>query len=230
VKRPNRAWRAAVPAWARLTVRGPPLSQSSAMLMLGIEGDEGFGAHHTVFSNGLEALNRIWLEDYERGRPADGGYLLASMPSVTDPSLAAPGHHVVNLHTLAPYALAGGRSWDDIRDAQADRMLDFLARDFGVEVRERVRFMRLSTPLDLERDVGLHRGAVYRLETGLFTTSMFRPRMRSPLVAGLYLAGSPVHLGGGIPVCLGSGMLAADMVCEDLEAAAPTTRWLRFGQ
>jgi phytoene dehydrogenase-like protein len=40
--------------------------------------------------------------------------------------------------------------------------------------------------------------------------------MRSPLVDGLYLAGSSVHLGGGIPVCLGSGMIVADMVTRDL--------------
>lgn len=192
-----------------------PLSQSSAMLMLGLEGNEGFGGHHTLFSTGLESMNRIWFDDYERGRPTRGGYLLASMPSATDASLAPPGHHVVHLHTLAPYALSGGRSWDDLREPEAERMLDFLERDFGMDVRERVRFMRLSTPLDLERDVGLHRGAVYGLENGLLSTSVFRPRMRSSVVDNLYLAGSSVHLGGGIPLCIGSGMIAADMVTED---------------
>jgi phytoene desaturase len=205
-----------VPLWARLALRSLALSQSSSMLKLGIEGDEGFGAHHTLFSEGLEAMNRIWFDDYERGRPSRGGYLLASVPSKTDPSLAPPGHHVVHLHTLAPYELADGSSWEDIRDAESDRMLDFLREDFGVDVRDRVRFKQLSTPLDLERNVGLHRGALYGLESSLLSTSMFRPRMRSPLVDGLYLAGSSVHLGGGIPVCLGSGMIVADMVTRDL--------------
>jgi phytoene desaturase len=121
----------------------------------------------------------------------------------------------VHLHTLAPYALAGGRSWDDLRESEAERMLDFLAQDFGLELRDRVRFMRLCTPLDLERDVGLHRGAVYGLESSPLSTAVFRPRMRSSLVEGLYLAGSSVHLGGGIPVCLGSGLIAADLVSED---------------
>lgn len=207
--------RTLLPRWARLAVRSLALSQSSAMLMLGVEGDEGFGGHHTLFSTGLEAMNRIWFEDYERGRPSRGGYLLASVPSATDASLAPPGHHVVHLHTLAPYALSGGRKWDDIREAEAERMLDFLERDFGVALRDRVRFMRLSTPVDLERDVGLHRGALYGLESGLLSTAMFRPRMRSSVIDNLYLAGSSVHLGGGIPPCLGSGMIAADMVTED---------------
>jgi phytoene desaturase len=208
--------RAAVPRWARLALRSLALSQSSCMLMLGIEGDEGFGAHNTLFSCGLEAMNRIWFEDYERGRPSRGGYLLASMPSKTDTSLAPAGHHVVHLHTLAPYALASGSTWDDIRGAESDRMLDFLHHDFGVEVRDRIRYARLSTPLDLERDVGLYRGALYGIENGLLSTAMFRPRMRSPIVKGLYLAGSSVHLGGGIPVCIGSGMIVADLVTEDL--------------
>jgi phytoene dehydrogenase-like protein len=207
--------RSVVPGWARLALRSLKLSQSSCMLKLGIEGDEGFGAHHTLFSCGLEAMNRIWFDDYERGRPSRGGYLLASVPSKTDASLAPAGHHVVHLHTLAPYELASGGSWDEIREGESDRMLDFLERDFGVSVRERIRFAQLSTPLDLERDVGLHRGALYGIESGLLSTSMFRPRMRSPIVDGLYLAGSSVHLGGGIPVCIGSGMIAADLVCED---------------
>jgi phytoene desaturase len=207
--------RAVVPRWARLALRSLALSQSSSMLKLGIEGDEGFGAHHTLFSGGLEAMNRIWFEDYERGRPSRGGYLLASVPSKTDASLAPAGHHVVHLHTLAPYELAQGGSWDDIRERESDRMLDFLERDFGVRVRDRIRYAQLSTPLDLERDVGLYRGALYGIESGLLSTSMFRPRMRSPIVDGLYLAGSSVHLGGGIPVCIGSGMIAADLVGED---------------
>jgi phytoene dehydrogenase-like protein len=33
--------------------------------------------------------------------------------------------------------------------------------------------------------------------------------------AGRSLAGSSVHLGGGIPLCIGSGMIAADMPSED---------------
>ena len=207
--------REVLPRWARLAVRSLPLSQSSAMLLLGLEGGQGFGGHHTLFTTGLESMNRIWFDDYERGRPSRGGYLLASMPSATDASLSPRGHHVVHLHTLAPYALAGGRRWDDIREAEAERMLDFLERDFGVQLRDRIRFMRLSTPIDLERDVGLHRGAVYGLENSLFSTAMFRPRMRSAVIDKLYLAGSSVHLGGGIPPCLGSGMIAADMVTED---------------
>jgi phytoene dehydrogenase-like protein len=100
--------RAKLPRWARLALRSLPLSQSSTMLMLGLEGDEGFGAHHTLFSGGLEALNRIWFDDYERGRPSRGGYLLASMPSATDDSLAPPGHHTVHLGGGIPVCIGSG--------------------------------------------------------------------------------------------------------------------------
>ena len=204
-----------VPRWARLALSSLRLSQSSVMLMLGIEGDEGFGAHNTMFTQGLEPMNRIWFDDYERGRPSRGGYMFASRPTTTDPSLAPPGHHVVHIHTLAPYRLAEGQSWDNIRDEEAERILDFLEADFGISLRERIRSMRLSTPLDLERDVGLFRGACYDLECGPLSISMFRPRMRSSLLDRMYLTGASVHLGGGIPSCIGSGMIAADMVTED---------------
>ena len=193
------------------------------MLALGLEGQPDLRAHHSYCATRMGDMNKIWFEDYERGRPCHGGYLLASMPSVTDKSLAPEGHHTMHLHTLAPFDLKGG-TWDDLREQEQEQMLDVLEKDFGVAIRDRIRFSKLHTPLDYHRELGLHRGAVYGIENGLFASAAFRPRMRSKVMQGLYLAGSSVHLGGGIPVCIGSGLVVADLVDEDQPASARTAR------
>lgn len=219
---------APVPWWARAAIRSYAPSQSSLMLALGLEGQPDLKTHHSFCSTGLEAMNRIWFDDYEKGRPCHGGYLLASMPSVTDRTLAPDGHHVLHLHTLAPYELKRG-SWDALREQEMEGMLDVLENDFGVGIRDRIRFSQLNTPVDYERKVGLHRGAVYGIENGLLATAAFRPRMRSGVIEGLYLAGSSVHLGGGIPVCIGSGLIVADLVGADQPHTATAARPKKAG-
>ncbi len=214
---------AKLPLWAKLAIRSYAPSQSSLMLALGLEGQPDLRTHHSFCSTGIEAMNRIWFDDYKKGRPCHGGYLLASMPSVTDRSLAPAGHHVLHLHTLAPYDIKGG-SWDQLREQEREGMLDVLEKDFGVSIRDHIRFAQLNTPLDYERKVGLHRGAVYGIENGLFASAAFRPRMRSGVMQGLYLAGSSVHLGGGIPVCIGSGLIVADLIEEDQLHTATAAR------
>ena len=59
-------------------------------------------------------------------------------------------------------------------------------------------------------------GAVYGLQNDFFSTAMFRPRMRSRLFKGLYLAGASVHLGGGVPTTIGSGVAVGSLVERDL--------------
>jgi phytoene dehydrogenase-like protein len=43
-----------------------------------------------------------------------------------------------------------------------------------------------------------------------------RPANRSPLARGLYLASGSAHPGGGVPLCLLSGLAAARAALADL--------------
>jgi phytoene dehydrogenase-like protein len=87
------------------------------------------------------------------GRPSMRPVIEMTLPSVTDPSICPPGRHVALLFVqYAPYALAGGASWDDPgrRDAFADsvfRVIEEHAPGFTASVLAR----DVLTPLDLER-------------------------------------------------------------------------------
>ena len=91
------------------------------------------------------------------GRFSPHPYIDIVIPSLTDPSVAPPGKHVMSCFVqYAPYHLADG-TWDDRRDEFGDTVIrhDFRARS---EPAEHHPQRQVVTPLDLEREWGLSEG------------------------------------------------------------------------
>ena len=152
-------------------------------------------------SPGTEYLERAY-DDAKYGAPSRRPYLDVVIPSVTDPSVAPPGRHVMSCFVqYAPYALREG-TWDDARrEALGDIVLDTLA-EHAPGIRDRVLHRQVLTPLDLEREFGLSEGNIFHGE--LTTDQLFsmRPgpgwaRYATP-IRQLFLCGSSAHPGGGI--------------------------------
>jgi len=150
---------------------------------------------------------------------------LAMSFSALDPSIAPPGRHTLTVWgQWHPYELAGGRSWDALREREGDKLvaaLDRAAPGFASSVEH----VYVQTPLDLERELGLLRGNVMHVEMSLDSMFAFRPTPqlaghRGPL-SGLYLCGASTHPGGG--VFGASGRSAARVLLADL----PGTGWAR---
>ena len=156
--------------------------------------------------------------EYLLGRSASEPQVIAMTFSAYDPDLAPAGKHVCYLWSqYHPYALAGGETWDGIREREADRILEQLFR-FAPNMRGRILHRHIQSPLDLERRFGLLHGNVMHLEMSLDQMFVFRPtpalsRYRTP-VGGLYLTGASTHPGGG--VFGASGLACARTVLRDL--------------
>ncbi|MEZ4557374.1 MAG: hypothetical protein R2851_14435 [Caldilineaceae bacterium] len=151
--------------------------------------------------------------------PSRDPALIAMTFSAVDPTLAPPGKHTLFIWgQYYPYELADGRSWDDIGDEVADRMLDKLA-EYAPNVKGAVIDRLVEHPLYLERELGLLRGNVMHLEMSIDQMFMLRPALtmsqyRGP-VKGLYLTGASTHPGGGIMGAAGRN--AATTLLHDLE-------------
>lgn len=206
-----------IPGWAAKAIESYDFSFANPNIMVGIDGDPGLEAHHTVCYSTLEDMNRAWFEDYRRGRIPERGFMLISWPTNEDPSLAPEGHHCLNLVTIAPYELEGGRDWDRVREEYVEMCLDLIERNFGLDLKSRLTFARVNTPKDFERMLLQPRGAIYGLQFDNMSSMIFRPRIRSRAVRGLYLAGSSTHLGGGTPTATASGVLAGDIIAADMD-------------
>jgi phytoene dehydrogenase-like protein len=124
------------------------------------------------------------------------------IPSTVDDSLAPPGAHVASLfcQQFAP-TLPDGRSWDDEREAAADRIIetvDACAPNFKASVLART----ILSPLDLERTFGLAGGDIMHGAMSLDQLWAARPFLghgdyRGP-VRRLYMCGAGSHPGGGV--------------------------------
>ena len=143
-------------------------------------------------------------------------YLEVAIPSLTDPSLAPEGRHVMSaIVQSAPRDLRDG-DWSSERERLGDvtvKTLERFAPGFG----ELVEARQVITPEDLEADYGLTGGHVQHAEPGLDQFFAWRPlngeaRYRFVL-DGLYLAGSGAHPGGGVTG--GPGANAARQIRKD---------------
>src|ERR687886_1709520 len=141
------------------------------------------------------------FDDAKYGRPSAEPVLECTIPSAVDPTVAPSGRHLMSMFVqYAPYELRDG-SWDDHREAFADRCFDLLD-EYAPNFKRAVIDRQVLTPLDLERVFNLTGGNIFQ---GAMTPGQlfaFRPvpgyaRYRTPL-RGLYLCGAAAHPGGGV--------------------------------
>jgi phytoene dehydrogenase-like protein len=143
-------------------------------------------------------------------------YIDMVIPSLTDPSVAPPGKHVLSCFVqYAPYKLAKG-TWDEQRDAFGDAVIDTIS-EYAPNLKDIIIGKQVITPLDIERQTGLTEGNIFQGELSLEQLFFLRPvagwaRYRTP-IRNLYMCGSAMHPGGGI---MGApGRLAALEILKD---------------
>ena len=151
-------------------------------------------------SPAIDYMERAY-DDAKYGWYSRRPYIDIVIPSLTDPSMAPPGKHVMSCFVqYAPYHLRGA-SWDAEREAFGDTVINAIA-EHAPDIRKRILHRQVLTPLDLEREFGLTEGNIFHGELSLDQLFFLRPapgwaRYRTP-VGGLYLCGSGAHPGGGI--------------------------------
>lgn len=199
-----------LPWLARIGVRSLNCSLTAPMIYLGIDYRPPLDAHHTLIAPTVDEINLYWRNRAQKPIP-DTQFGLIGWSTFTDPSLAAEGHHVLNLTTTGSYHL-NGSNWDAEKPAFIEKTIDYLSSTIVPGLSEHVKAAAASTPLDFERRVGLREGAIYGLAQDLPTATVFRPSNRSKNIKGLYLTGSSTNPGGGVPTTIASGAIAAKLI------------------
>ena len=142
-------------------------------------------------------------------------FINAVIPSLTDPSVAPPGKHVLSCFVqYAPYHLRCG-TWDSQREAFGDTVVDTLA-EYMPRLKEKILYRQVLTPWDLEQEFGLTEGNIFHGELSLEQLFFLRPtpelaHYRTP-ITNLWLCGSGTHPGGGIMGA--SGEIAAKSILK----------------
>jgi phytoene dehydrogenase-like protein len=151
-------------------------------------------------SPSVEYMERAY-DDAKYGHYSRRPYIDIVIPSLTDPSVAPPGKHVMSCFVqYAPYHLKDA-TWDEQRDGFGDTVVNTLS-EYAPNLKNIILHRQVVTPLDLEREWGLTEGNIFQGELTLEQLFFLRPapgwaRYATP-IRNLYMCGSATHPGGGI--------------------------------
>jgi phytoene dehydrogenase-like protein len=166
-------------------------------------------------SPSMEYMERAY-DQAKYGEFSRRPYIDMVIPSLTDPSVAPPGKHILSCFVqYAPYKLSSG-TWDDQREAFGNTVIDTISQ-YAPNLKSLIIGKQFITPLDIERTTGLTEGNIFQGELSLEQLFFLRPaagwaRYRTP-IKKLYMCGSATHPGGGI---MGApGRLAALEILKD---------------
>jgi len=183
---------------------------SAFLMYLGVEGDIDPLAHHTL------VLPDDWDPHFEQifdepAWPDDPAYYVCA-PSETDESVAPEGHS--NLFVLVPIA-PGLDDGPEIREQYREEVLDDLAANTGVDLRDRIVVEEQFSVSEFADRYNSMKGTALGMAHTLRQTALLRPPHRSKELDGLYFTGSYTTPGIGVPMCLISGEHTADALLSD---------------
>ena len=184
---------------------------SAFLVYWGVEGDVDGLEHHTL------VLPTDWDQHFHNifenpGWPMDPAYYLC-VASESDDSVAPEGHS--NLFTLVPIA-SGLEDNEKIRERYKNKILDDMAENTGVDIRDRIVVEEIFTIDDFASRYNSYNGTALGLAHTLTQTAFTRPSHRSSNVDRLYYTGSYTDPGIGVPMCLVSGEHTANTVKDEL--------------
>jgi phytoene desaturase len=187
-------------------------SCSGFVLLLGTTRRYPQLAHHNIFfSKDYPAEFRAIFD--ERRFAADPTiYVCAS--SRTDEGQAPAGHE--NLFVLVNAPATGGQTDSTIEARSYRDLIVSKLEESGLDgLNEAIDYEHIITPTDFERAYHANRGSIYGISSNKRRSAYLRPPNKARDIEGLYFAGGATHPGGGIPLVLLSGKMAAELLLRD---------------
>jgi phytoene desaturase len=138
-----------------------------------------------------------------------------NIPTVTDPSLAPPGHSLI--YILAPMPnLQAHIDWNEAASYLRKQLIDRLERIIDPEIRQHIVWERQYRPGDWLVDINATLGTAFgSLSHGFFQSSYFRPHNKADGVRGLYFVGQGTYPGIGMPMVMISSRLVTERICKE---------------
>ena len=186
------------------------MAPSSLLFYIGVSKRLNNLKHHNLFFD--EPLGPHADAIYKNPRWPEKPLFYASVPSVTDPSVAPEG--MENLFLLIPLA-------PDLEDSEETRekyygiIMDRLEKISGQEIRSHVVYKRSYAHSDFKADYHAFKGNAYGLANTLLQTAILKPSLKNKKVKNLYYTGQLTVPGPGVPPSLISGHVVAKEVLKE---------------
>ena len=104
------------------------------------------------------------------------------------------------------------QDWDGIIGKSRKNIIEKLSRLLKVNLTELIEFESILDPRTIESRTQSYQGSLYGASSNNKYAAFLRHPNFTERIANLYFCGGSVHPGGGIPLCLLSGKIVADLI------------------
>ena len=214
-----------VPAEAQelLARKGKRLEYSLSCFILYLATDLDLKGMDLPYFTYLRFLSDLEEEDriFRKGEIPKNPTMMASIPTLLDPSLAPEGQHILKVLVPVPYHYEKG--WGEgeplryrrIKEEFSQRILRQIESKLIPGLRDHLLFCEAATPLTLEHFTGNEWGAMYGLASTPQQTGNLRPSYQTP-IRGLYQVGHYTRPSHGIVGASLSGLFAARAILRQM--------------
>jgi phytoene desaturase len=165
------------------------------------------GVNNIFFSGDYPAEFRALFA--ERRCPEDPTVYVNITSKVTPGDAPSGGE---NWFVLVNAPCNTGQDWQAAAAATRRRVLRRLGRALGADLEEQIQVEWVMSPADIELETGSRLGSLYGISSNTRAAAFLRHRNRCLHPRGLDLCGGSVHPGGGMPLAVLSGKIAADLI------------------
>lgn len=194
---------------SRLYARKEP-SSSALVFYWGIKGNfEDLEVHNIFFSHDYE---KEFREIFRKKRCPDDPTIYINITSKYVETDAPRGCENWFVMINAPYV--ADQDWSSEVAKARKRIIEKLNRTLATDIEKRIVYESVLTPPDIEKETGSSRGSLYGMASNSVAGAFMRQQNKSFIYRGLYFCGGTCHPGGGMPLALLSGRIAANLVMK----------------
>jgi phytoene desaturase len=176
--------------------------------------------HHDIILG--KRYKPLLNEIFGRKPLADDFSLYLHMPTITDPSLAPPGHEAFYVLSPVPH-LGSGTNWEEKAKPYRDAIMNFLEQNYLPDLSKHLVTEHMITPQHFHDTLNSYLGSAFSVEPILRQSAYFRPHNQSEDVKDLYFVGAGTHPGAGLPGVLSSARIAEKLICGGYAEPTPRT-------
>lgn len=163
--------------------------------------------HNIFFSNDYKAE---FEHLFKLKRMYDDPTIYVNITSKMEDGFCPSGHE--NWFVMLNAPAASGQDWVSQANRTRTLVLQKLKRILGEDIAPQIATEILLDPSGIEAHTLSYKGSLYGTSSNSRLAAFLRHPNDSSYLKGLYFTGGSVHPGGGIPLCLKSAQIVADMV------------------
>ena len=170
--------------------------------------DTGLAHHNIILS---QRYNELLRDIFGVGSLPKDFSLYLHMPTITDPSMAPPGHEAFYVLSPVPH-LGANIDWDKAAKPYRDTIMQFLEQNYLPDLQANIVAEHTIDPPHFQNVLNSYLGSAFSVQPILTQSAWFRPHNRSEDFDNLYFVGAGTHPGAGLPGVLSSAKIVDELI------------------